>query len=319
MKGKAFSHEQVSVIVCTRNRADLLDRCLARLAEMRPAAGEVLVVDQSESPSSGMVARGYQDRIPGLRHLATPTRGLSRARNVGIQEARGEILAFIDDDCLARTDWVGAVAEAFSRYPEIAVLTGGSVPEARDCTDPRILAATTWHPKTPRMVRSFVDPAGVGGGFNLSLKKRWIETVGNFDPALGAGGRFRSAEDTDFIHRILCAGGVVRYDPDVVVAHLPWRDGEFQSAVEWEYGYGIAAWALKRLGCGDFFPARVAGHVFLVQGRRALGGLLRRDDSAWKTGVAYVSGLGRGLVSWLMTSGHPGSREEIPGEAKTGG
>jgi hypothetical protein len=163
-----------------------------------------------------------------------------------------------------------------------------------------------------------VDPGLVGGGFNFSIKKRWIETVGDFDPALGAGGRFRSAEDTDFIHRILCAGGVVRYDPTVVVTHLPWRDGEFQSAVEWEYGYGIAAWALKRLGCGDFFPARVAARVLLVQGRRALGGLLRQDDSAWRTGAAYVSGLGRGFASWLLAPERSIAGDEIPGEAKTG-
>jgi glycosyltransferase involved in cell wall biosynthesis len=316
MSAKAFSPGQISVVVCTRNRADLLNRCLERLGELHPAALEVLVVDQSDSQLSGLVVRDHESRIPGLRHLPTPTRGLSRARNVGIRETRGEIIAFTDDDCLPRRDWIGAVAEAFARFPEIAALTGGSLPE-EDCTDPRIRAATTWHPKAPWMVRSFVDPGLVGGGFNLSLKKRWIETVGSFDPALGAGGRFRSAEDTDFIHRILCAGGVVRYDPTVVVAHLPWRDGDFQSAVEWEYGYGIAAWALKRLGCGDFFPAGVAARVLLVQARRALGGLLRQDDSAWRTGAAYVSGLGRGFASWVMAPERTVAGDEI-GEAKTG-
>jgi len=318
MRPEQHSPGQISVVVCTRNRPDLLGRCLARLGELSPGPLEILVVDQSDGQESGEVVRSLQGRNPVLRWIPTSSRGLSRARNLAVRESRGEILAFTDDDCLARRDWVKSVARAFSADTELAAVTGGSLPESSDCADPRILAAATWHPSEMKVYTRPVDPSMVGGGFNLSVQKSWLERIGPFDPELGAGGRYRSAEDTDLIHRLLLRGGKIRYDPEVIVAHLPWRDGETQSAVEWEYGYGIAVWALKRAARGDFFPARVALGVLLAQGKTAMRGALRRDASAWRTGRAYLSGLGRGVASWLIFSGFSRTREEAQGEAKTG-
>ena len=318
MKPQPISPDRITVVVCTRNRPDLLGSCLTRLGEVAPMPLEILVVDQSDGSESEEVVRRHQSRIPGLRRIPTPSRGLSRARNLAVSESRGEIVAFTDDDCLARRDWVGSVARAFSGDAELAAVTGGSLPEMSDCADPRILAAATWHSTEPKIYSSPVDPSTVGGGFNLSVRRSWLDRIGPFDPELGAGGRFRSAEDTDLIHRLLLRGGKIRYDPEVIVAHLPWRDGETQSAVEWEYGYGIAVWALKRAARGDFFPAKVALGVLLAQGKTALLGALRRDASAWRTGWAYLSGLGRGFASWLIFSGFSRTREEARGEAKTG-
>ncbi len=291
----------ISVLVCTRNRPDLLERCLGSLARLRPMPLEFVIVDQSDSEDSARIIRRAGESLPDLRHLPTATRGLSRARNAGIEAARGRILAFTDDDCLARPDWVGALARAFGREASLAAVTGGSLPDPAEKADPGILAAATWHPGEPRLFRGKVDPGTVGGGFNLSIRRSWIEKVGMFDPDLGPGGRFRGADDTDFIHRILAAGGTILYDPEVVVSHLPWRDISTQSAVEFEYGHGIAVWALKRAGKRDLYPARVASGVLLSQGRRMLGGILRRDRAALRTGWAYLSGLGRGTAAWLLS------------------
>lgn len=293
------TEQKVSVIVCTRNRASLLQRCLSSLGRLEPAPLELVVVDQSDGPESGRMVAAFEGRLPWLLHLPTPSRGLSRARNEGLRASRGEILAFTDDDCLARPDWVGQVAQVFAENPEVAAVTGGSLPVPTEASDPRILAATTWHPREPRVFRAPVDPGIVGGGFNLSCRRLWAEKIGPFDPELGPGGLFRGADDQDFLHRILRAGGVVRYDPRVVVAHLPWRDGQTQSEVELEYGWGIAAWALKRMREGDFFPGRVAVGVLLSQGRRTLSGLVRGDADAARTGWAYLSGLGRGTAAWI--------------------
>ena len=318
MRSGHVSPAQITVVVCTRNRPDLLGSCLARLGELAAAPLEILVVDQSDGPDSGEMVRRHQSRMPNLRWVPTPTRGLSRARNLAVRESRGEILAFTDDDCLARRDWIASVARAFSGDEDLAAVTGGSLPEPSDCADPRILAAATWHPSAPKIYTKPVDPSTVGGGFNLSVRKSWLDRIGPFDPELGAGGRYRSAEDTDLIHRLLLRGGRIRYDPEVIVAHLPWRDGDTQSAVEWEYGYGIAVWALKRMAGGDLFPTRVALGVLRAQGKTALLGALRRDASAWRTGRAYLSGLGRGVASWLLFSPFTRAREDAQGEAKSG-
>jgi GT2 family glycosyltransferase len=140
-----------------------------------------------------------------------------------------------------------------------------------------------------------------------------------FDPELGPGGRYRGAEDTDFIHRLLQSGATILYDPAVVVFHLGWRDDETQTAVEFEYGHGIAAWALKMAAHGDFFPMGIALEVVTSQGRRALGGILRRDRIAARTGRAYLSGLGRGAVAWLLTRGNgPERHGSVPKEIPHG-
>jgi GT2 family glycosyltransferase len=295
---------RISAVVCTRNRPALLDACLAGFARLDPAARELIVVDQSDGGDSGRVVERYRDRIPGLHRLASPSRGLSRARNEAIRAAEGEILAFTDDDCVVRPDWIGAVAAAFEEDPDLAAVTGGSLPESTDELDPRRAAITTWHSGERRDFRRPVDPAEVGGGFNLSFRRVWAEKVGLFDPDLGVGARYRAAEDTDFIHRILRAGGVIRYDPAVIVAHLPWRSGATQSRVEIEYGHGIAVWALKWLWRGDSFPARVALGVLFGQGGRFVRGMIRRDDHATRTGGAYLYGLARGTANWIQDRVH---------------
>ncbi len=291
---------RVSAVICTRNRPRLLDSCLAGFLRLEPPAHELIIVDQSDGDESGRVVARYQGRIPRLRHMPTLSRGLSRARNEAIRAAGSDIVAFTDDDCIVRADWIGAVAAAFDEEPALAAVTGGSLPERTESLEARRAAITTWHSGQRRHFRRPVDPAEVGGGFNLSVRRVWAERVGLFDPDLGPGARFRGADDTDFIHRILRAGGVIRYDPGVVVAHLPWRDSSIQSEVEVEYGHGIAVWAMKWLGHGDFFPARVALGVLCEQGRRVVSGVIRRDRDATRTGRAYLSGLARGTAHWVQ-------------------
>jgi glycosyltransferase involved in cell wall biosynthesis len=306
----------VSAVVCTRNRPQLLDTCLAACVRLQPAARELIVVNQSDGDESARVVERYQGHIPGLRHVPTASRGLSRARNEAIRAAAGQILAFTDDDCVVRPDWIGAVAAAFETEPDLAVVTGGSLPESTDGLEPRQVAITTWHSEEPREFRRPIDPAEVGGGFNLSIRRAWAEKVGLFDPELGPGARYRGADDTDFIHRILRAGGVIRYDPGVVVAHLPWRGHGEQADVEIEYGHGIAVWALKWLSRGDSFPARIALGVLLRQGRRMVSGLIRRDPEATRTGRAYLSGLAHGTARWIADRVHSrvsGPRPVTPG------
>jgi GT2 family glycosyltransferase len=228
-------------------------------------------------------------------------------------------VAFTDDDCLVPSDWIGQIAGAFERNSGLAAVTGGSLPDPEHAADPRILAATSWHPPEARLFRRKVNPSLVGGCLNFSVRRSWAGKVGMFDPELGPGGRYRGAEDTDFIHRLLQSGATILYDPAVVVFHLGWRNDESQTAVEFEYGHGIAAWALKMAAQGDFFPMGIALEVVASQGRRALGGILRRDRSAARTGRAYLSGLGRGAVAWLLARGNGAERHDsVPKEIPHG-
>src|SRR5688500_12237699 len=118
----------ISVIVCTRNRALGLDRTLKSLASMVVPRGlnwELLIVDNGSSDDTRSVADGFMSRA-GLhaRYVCEPSPGLSRARNRGMDEARGDMLAFIDDDVLVESTWIGEIAREFDKEVGMAMLFG---------------------------------------------------------------------------------------------------------------------------------------------------------------------------------------------------
>lgn len=118
----------LSVIICTLNRYDDLDRCLEALAicaAITSVSHEVLVIDQTDLPTR----KGdlYQ-RFPGIRHIVQDDKGLSTARNLGVQEAKGRIISFLDDDAVPAESWIDEMAAAFDAAGnEWALACGGRV------------------------------------------------------------------------------------------------------------------------------------------------------------------------------------------------
>ncbi|MDW8444478.1 MAG: glycosyltransferase family A protein [Acetobacteraceae bacterium] len=107
----------VSIVVCTRNRAESLGRTLAALARLEVAplpAVELLVVDNGSTDGTAEVVRAAQVSFPyPLRLVPCPEKGLSRARNAGVLAARHDLVLFTDDDCLPEPDWALRLAEAY--------------------------------------------------------------------------------------------------------------------------------------------------------------------------------------------------------------
>ena len=117
---------RASVIVCTLNRSSLLDGCLASLAAQRLASDEyeIVVVDNGSTDGTrGLVKRWMRD-LGNIRLEVEPVTGLSRARNAGIRAARGEVVAFLDDDALASEQWLTALLEAYTRSPDVGAVVG---------------------------------------------------------------------------------------------------------------------------------------------------------------------------------------------------
>ena len=110
-----MSHPRISVLVATADRPRLLAGCLESLAVSTFTDAEVLVLDQSlvstEPPPAPGAGKG-----PAIEYLRCPRKGKSAALNLGIARARGALLAFTDDDCLARRDWVEAIARAYVAF-----------------------------------------------------------------------------------------------------------------------------------------------------------------------------------------------------------
>ena len=119
----------VTVVVATRNRATLLPHCLASLLEQETSSRfEVVVVDNGSEDGTADVIRGWAERDPRIRGVLEPAVGLSRAKNAGIEEARGELVLFTDDDVILDSGWIEAYVSFFARRRhETRTLVGGPV------------------------------------------------------------------------------------------------------------------------------------------------------------------------------------------------
>ncbi len=208
----------VSVVVPTYRRPELLARCLAALAaqDFAPRAFEVVVADDGAEPRvEGLVAawNARTGAAPPFRYVpVTATRGPAGARNRGWEIARGEVIAFTDDDTIPRPDWLREGMKALD--PDAAAVVGRvHVPLPTD------RALTDYERDIARMQEAEFLTA------NCLVRREALRAIGGFDE------RFTSAwrEDSDLQFRLLEANGRVLKAPRAVVEHpvrtQPWAAG----------------------------------------------------------------------------------------------
>ncbi|QDT17757.1 glycosyltransferase family 2 protein [Alienimonas californiensis] len=208
----------VTVVVCTRNRAEGLRRALESLTKLDVAGlrVDVLVVDNgSTDHTAGVVEEVAATSSIPVARVFEPTPGVANARQRGVTETRGDWIAFFDDDQLAEPDWLHnlfALAAA-----KDAKFVGGrvvlSLPEGHAGRDlapftRMLLGASVGMPAACRY-----DMKTTPGAGNMLVHREVFERVGPFDPALHRG------EDTDFYMRAVDAGFAAWYTPDAVVHH----------------------------------------------------------------------------------------------------
>jgi GT2 family glycosyltransferase len=223
----------VSVVVCTRDRPDELARCLDALSDLRPRPFELIVVDNAPDR---VITRELVARYPFARYVPEPRPGLSRARNAGVHCARGEIVAFTDDDAAPHRHWVGRIAQAFEDTA-VAAVTGLVLPTELE-TEGQVVFETTlgWFPSGTRAVefdddffewhrRQGVPVWLMGAGANMAVRRSALIAVGLFDERLGAGAAGCS-EDSELWYRLLARGWLCRYEPNAVVFHRHRRELE---------------------------------------------------------------------------------------------
>jgi glycosyltransferase involved in cell wall biosynthesis len=237
----------VSVIVCTLHRPDELAGCLTSVRELRSPPLETIVVnnDPADTAARSVAARA------GARIVDMPTRGLSSARNAGIAAARGEIVAFVDDDCRVDANWLDDLQLDFLDPLVMAVV--GYVGPAELTTEAQWLFEAQGG-----FERQFEDTvfdgardgpwatAGLGDGNSL-FRRAAFERLGGFAEDLGPGTPARSAQDAELFYRLMADGQRVRFNPARIVWHRH-RRGIDQLAETLEgYTTGLAAHAARRL------------------------------------------------------------------------
>jgi glycosyltransferase involved in cell wall biosynthesis len=244
---RASSPLTVSVTVPTRNRPAHIAACVRSIL----ATGgflDLTVVDQSDDDATEQALASIDD--PRLRYIRTETRGVTRGRNVGIEESRGDIVAYTDDDCRIRPDWVARIIDVFAADEQTAVVCGRvEVPEEIRHTG----YAEGFEPHE-RVWRGRYPPLGRDWGItaNFSIRRSVLATVGMFDPILGAGAPLRSGGEPDFLFRVLRAGYTVVNANEVIVDHYGIRKpGEEFKKLIMGYGAGTAAAMFKHVRLGD--------------------------------------------------------------------
>lgn len=182
----------LSVILPTRDRAPLLDDCLASLATQSLSAHlfEVLVIDNGSSDATKGVARRHANQLP-LRYLFEPEVGLHAARHAGLRAAQADILVFGDDDIVADPDWLLSIESAF-RETDVALVGGNNRPLFEN-PPPTWLSRWWEHPAGKGHAISHlsildfgegqfdIDPGWVWG-CNFSIRRSALLHSGGFHP-----------------------------------------------------------------------------------------------------------------------------------------
>ena len=288
---------KISVVICTMAaRGEDLARALASLAEARDIARhEVIVVAERGEAIEPLVAP-FRDRLP-LRTAFAPTRGLSDKRNVGVGEANGDVVAFLDDDAQATVDYLPVLAAAFEAGAE--AVAGGLEP-VFDVPLPDELRPVAFRIGGFNLFEGQRRPDGWIGA-NCAFRRDRLRASGPFDRRLGAGSGFLPwGDDAEMFRRFVPHG--VAFVPDALVRHRiqaerltreyvltrAWQSGRTQAVIDrlhqpdfWQR----AAWVpmnwlianLARLRPGSGLEARL--HA------RRLGGY------GWQTVLLAVQGL----------------------------
>ena len=225
---KAASRERlpVSVVVCTRNGEATLKACLDSLEKLVPPPLEVIVVDDGSTDSTADTARKAG---PLVRLVQQEGAGLSAARNRGAAEAKGEIIAYTDDDCVADPQWLRWLMRAFDE-PEVVAAGGPNIPPPpRNVTE----AAVARAPGAPSHVLFDDRRAEHIPGCNLAVRKAALTALGGFREHYTTAG-----DDVDFCWRLLDTGGEIRYVPAAMVWHH--RRATAEAYFRQQAGYGRA-------------------------------------------------------------------------------
>jgi glycosyltransferase involved in cell wall biosynthesis len=240
---------RISVIVCTRERPDALVRCLDSLEALRPAAHEVIVVDNAPSSERTRELCAQRD----VRYVLEPTPGQSRARNRGIEVATGDLLAFTDDDCVADPDWLAGLAGEFTD-PLLMAVTGFIGPASISAPAQLHFEAHGGferHAERRRFEAVTASPvmaaAIAGAGANMVFRRSVFSEIGPFAEHLGPGTPARSSDDKEMFYRILAAGYRIVYDPARVIWHHHRDTAGMLNGILHDYGISEFAWTLDVL------------------------------------------------------------------------
>jgi O-antigen biosynthesis protein len=196
---------RVSVVVCSYNGGRTLEKCLASLEKLDYPNYEVILVDDGSNDDTPSIAA----KFPNITTIRQQNLGLSAARNVGMNAASGEIVAYTDSDCFADPDWLGLLIHQFAKTSAAAVGGPNLTPE-----DGWLAGCVAAAPGQPTHVLISDDEAEHIPGCNMAFRTSILKEIGGFDPVFRKAG-----DDVDICWRLMDAGHLVSFTPGAFVWH----------------------------------------------------------------------------------------------------
>lgn len=219
---ESSSSRLISVVVCTFNRADLLVTSLQALSKqlLEYSEYEIIVVDNNSTDNTREVVNEFCYRLANLRYCFEPHQGLSQARNRGWREAKGEYVAYIDDDCRVPEQWLTLAKKIIEQIsPDVF---GGPYFAIYNTPKPHWFKDSYGSRDQGNVARNLTDGEYLSGG-NIFFRSALLENLEGFNVSLGMSGqRLAYGEETALLRRIRATmpEQVIYYDPEMYVNHL---------------------------------------------------------------------------------------------------
>lgn len=220
----------ISVVVCTYNGMQTLAECCQGLKKLDYPDYEVIIVNDGSTDGTDGLADGS-----GFRVIHTDNRGLSAARNTGWQAARGEIVAYLDDDAVPDSDWLHYLALAF-HDSEYAGIGGPNIQPPEGCDTAHCVANA---PGGPIHVLLTDTEAEHIPGCNMAFRRESLARVGGFDERFWIAG-----DDVDLCWRLQQAGETLGFSPAAMVWHH--RRSSVSGYLRQQRNYGAAEGMLEK-------------------------------------------------------------------------
>lgn len=301
----------ISVVVCSAGkRPEQLQRCLKSVARLEDPNFEILFVDNAVSPAVTL------DQLPaGVKHVHEALPGLDRARNRGILESAGDIVAFVDDDCEVHPDWLTGIREGFAD-PLVSFVTGRVRPARLDQEPHQWFEAHFSFDRGPCSRRfTRFDYGGrspllmgeIGTGASMAFRRTLLDRIGGFDVNLDMGTLVGGGGDLDIFARALEEGEVGHYAADAVVFH---QHRDSMSKLRWQtWGYGLCQGAM----CAKYMAEGRGGrlhaikrYVRLLRERQHQTAAVRRGDDRYPLDLARLEllGVALGPLAYVASAVH---------------
>ena len=253
---------EVSVVICTRNRGQEVVAAIESVLANQHPNFELIIVDQSTNDDTENAVETFIDD-PRFRYIHTSTVGVGISRNIGLMNARADIVCYTDDDCTVSTNWLLAFHAVFRKYPNVSVVFCSVDPAPQTRRDGAIPYRHYTHDKIIRSLVQYANSYGMGAG--MAVRKSVILNWGGFDETLGPGSFFRSGEDIDIALRMLLHKSWVYELSSEAVTHHGFRNHtDFRELTKRDfYAIGAVHAKVAKRTLGGILPMMLYNSLYI--------------------------------------------------------